>query len=506
MATALLTAYFTALACLALLGLHRLRLVLAARRAPPRPPRSIPDSEKPEVLVQLPIYNEALVAERLIRAAVSLRWPADRLHVQVLDDSTDETSAIVSRVVDDLRSAASAGEGPRISILRRRERTGFKAGALAEGLARSAEPFVAIFDADFVPPPDFLEAIVPQLHDPDIGLVQARWGHLNRDQSLLTRAQATFLDAHFGVEHRGREVLGVCFNFNGTAGVWRRTAIELGGGWSAETLTEDLDLSYRAQLAGVRFRYVDAHVVPAELPETWSAFRAQQGRWVRGSVETTRKLLGAVLRHRAWSKSVKLEALAHLGGNFAYALMAIIAVTLPACVLVRDALGFRVPGGITLLSALDTSMLTAGTLAMLVFYASSSRLSGRSVSKDLPDILFALALGAGLSLSNFSHILRALGSERSEFVRTPKRGDEIDPRRTYKAPPGLGMSLVELVFAAYFLAAIALAISRQLWAAMPFLLLYFVGFLAVGGGSVLEALRRERVELVAPRAVGADRS
>ncbi|MBI4818469.1 MAG: glycosyltransferase [Deltaproteobacteria bacterium] len=507
MAIFVLSSYFVALGLLALLGLHRLRLVAAATRGRGRLANEAasPASPTPRVLVQLPLFNEALVAERLVRAAHALRWPPELLEIQILDDSTDETSAILHRLVEEL----STQPGPKVTLLGRSDRSGFKAGALARGLRESGAPFVAIFDADFVPCPDFLERTLSiLLGDAELGLVQARWGHLNRDQSWLTRAQATFLDAHFGIEHQGRVNLGACFNFNGTAGVFRRSAIERAGGWSSRTVTEDLDLSYRAQLTGVRFAYVDSLVVPAELPESWNAFRAQQARWVRGSVETARHLLKPILTHSPWSVAVRAEAAVHLLSNVAYLLMALLAVLLPICVLLRDKLSFRVPGGVPLLSALDLSMLTAGTLAMLVFYSASA--ARRKIGfrlRDVLEILFALSVGAGLSLSNAREVLLALTSEQAEFVRTPKRGDVPNPKRLYRAPPGTKMAVLELVFALYFLLAIGLALQRELYAAIPFLLLYTTGFIAVGGGSLREASARSALDWSSPPKVApADRS
>lgn len=480
----LLVAYFFALGLLTLFGVHRLVLVRAARKARRRgasaPP---PPVELPHVVVQLPIYNEAFVAERAMRAAAALRYPREKLEIQVLDDSTDATRAVIDRAAAEL-----ARGGVRIEVVRRPSREGFKAGALAFGLSRSDAEVVAIFDADFIPPQDFLERTLPVLlADPRCGMVQARWAHTNRERSPLTRAQALYLDGHFGIEHLARDASGMCFNFNGTAGIWRRAAIEGAGGWAADTITEDLDLSYRAQLAGWRFRYLDGVLVPAELPESWTSFCAQQARWVRGSVETARKLLGGVARASAWPPARRFEAVIHLTSNFTYVLMALIAVLLPATVVARDRLGWLVPGGQTLLSILDVSMLTAGTLAMVVFYATA--LDAPPRRGRLRDLPFALCVGAGMSLSNGREVLRGLTSRGSEFVRTPKRGDTTGSQlaRTYRSPPRLGLAVVELIFAAYHAAAILYAISASLWGAIPFLLFYAAGFAAVGGGVIRES-------------------
>ena len=297
MSISIIVAYFAVLGVLGALGLQRLFSVAAAFRY--RSPAKAPIEDWPQVLVQLPLYNEVYVAERSMRALAALRAPSSRLLIQVLDDSDDGTRSVVDRVARELKE-----KGVPIEVVRRANRSGFKAGALAHGLAAAPEAeAVAIFDADFTPPPDFLEKTLPVLlSQPDVGLVQTRWGHLNRDASLLTRAQGVFLDGHFAVEHAARHALGHPFNFNGTAGLWRRRAIDGAGGWQGDTITEDLDLSYRAQLVGWRFLYVHEAVAPAELPESWSAFRAQQGRWVRGSVQTSRKLLTRVLTSRCLSR------------------------------------------------------------------------------------------------------------------------------------------------------------------------------------------------------------
>jgi len=485
----LIFAYFAILTGLAALGLHRLGLVVAAsrfRRAQPPAPAAWP-----RVLVQLPLYNERFVAERLLRAVARLEYPRDRLRIQVLDDSTDETRWIVDRVVGSL-----VGQGIPVAVVRRRDRTGFKAGALNYGLqADDAAELVAIFDADFVPRPDFLRRAVPHLTaDPQIGLVQARWSHLNRDASWLTRAQAVFLDGHFGVEHPGRAQRGHFFNFNGTAGVWRRRAIERAGGWSGDTITEDLDLSYRAQLAGWRFAFAADLEVPAELPATPSAFRSQQARWVRGSVETARKHLPAILSTPGLGWGRRLAAVVHLSTNFAYVAMAGLALLLPAAVVVRDRAGWRVFGGQALLSQLDLLTLSLGTAAMVLFYGFGVARVGGGSMRRAADVLFALCLGAGMCLSNAREALRGLRSGGSEFVRTPKAGEDAQGAlKVYGRIPAVRRIGWEMAFAGYHGAALAYAGYHRLWGAVPFLALYFVGFgfLVVGAGR--EAFARRSV-------------
>jgi hypothetical protein len=477
MVIGLLIAYFAALALLALLGVHRLMMVATVLQRPEDEETCAAlGLDAPLLLVQLPLYNEAFVAERALRAAAAMRYPARRLRIQVLDDSTDETARLVDRVAEELRVA----RGIQIEVLRRQERHGFKAGALAAGLIGREEELVALFDADFAPPPDFLERTVPLLvNDPRCGMVQARWGFHNGGTNALTRAQAVLLDAHFGIEHRARWLRGDCFNFNGTAGVWRRSAIESAGGWQADTITEDLDLSYRAQLAGWRFQYVDALLVPSELPEGLGAFAQQQARWVRGSIETARKLLPQILAHRDWSARKRLEAAVHLLSNGAWVLMAIIALLLPATVVIRDRLGAGVPGGEQLAGSLDLVMLTSGTLAMLLFYAVSSRTRGPV------DLLLAMCLGAGISLSNAGAALKGLFARGSEFLRTPKRGDaRADLARLYRSAPRWRLLLIEAVFAVYFAAASVYAVDERLFGALPFLVLYLTGFAWVAAAAL----------------------
>ena len=484
----LLIVYFAILGLLALFGVHRLVLCWWARQSAGHEPLSCglpPDEDLPQVLVQLPLFNEMFVAERIIDAVAALDYPQDRLQIQVLDDSTDQSSALVER-----KTQALAAEGVPIRVVRRPDRSGYKAGALAFGLQQSSAEYVAIFDADFVPEPDFLKrALVDLLNEPTCGLVQARWGHLNRDASLLTRAQAVFLDGHFAIEHRGRNQTGRCFNFNGTAGIWRRKTIDDAGGWRAVTITEDFDLSYRAQLKGWKFKYRDDIVVPAELPQSWRAFRGQQARWTRGSIETCRLLLKDVAGASQWTLSQRIEGVIHLTSNLTYLLMAALGTLLPATVVLRDQLGWRIFGGETILSIIDFTMLTAGTLAMLVFYIRALQVSRPGMSwKRFGDIPIALCLGAGLSLGNSMEVIRGFVSKNSEFVRTPKRGHlKISEQTTaYQVSGKKVVLLLELLFSAYYLVAIVYAMNFRLWAALPFLLLYLLGFLLMSMGAISE--------------------
>ena len=328
--------HFSALGALALYGVHRLWLLVCwwQLRNRPAPVQRTPLTENlPMVTVQLPIFNERFVAKRLIDAVALLDWPAERLEIQVLDDSTDDTTMLAAE-----RVAYWSQRGVDICHLHRSHRRGFKAGALAEGLALARGELVAIYDADFTPPPDFLYETVPRFHDPHVGMVQTRWGFNNAEHSLLTGVQALLLGPHFSIEHQVRFRRGLFFNFNGTAGIWRRQAIETAGGWRADTVTEDLDLSYRAQLAGWRFVYLDHYEVPSELPISLAAFRSQQQRWAKGSVQTARRILPKLLK-QGLPTAVKVEALAHLLANLCWLLGTIIFLTLYPTIVTRVGIG-----------------------------------------------------------------------------------------------------------------------------------------------------------------------
>lgn len=466
----LLALYLATLAALALFGLHRVWMVVRFRWGRPvAAPAAL--HEFPLVTVQLPLYNERTVAARLLRAVGELDWPADRLELQVLDDSTDETRALVDEEV-----AALVRRGLDAKVVRRDRRTGFKAGALAHGQALARGELFAIFDADFVPRPDFLRTLVPDFADPRVGLVQARWEHLNRDESLLTRAQSVLLDGHFVIEHTVRHEGGLFFNFNGTAGIWRRAAIEAAGGWEHDTLTEDLDLSYRAQLAGWRFVYRPLVTAPAEVPAELSAFQSQQHRWAKGSVQVARKLVGRIARADLPLR-VKLEAFAHLTGNTGYPYVIVLAVLLPLVASSDAHLG----------ALWHLAAFCACTLSVVVFYARSQRPSGRSLARKLVDVPAAMALGVGMSVAQTRAVLEGLFRTTGEFVRTPKRGDARAPRyraRLSKLPAG------ELLFALWFALGLARAVQQELWGSLPFLALFFAGFAWVGTLSLREWWQR----------------
>jgi len=461
--------YFALLGVLSVYGLHRFQLLILYSRGRRRPAR-IPSrlENRPSVTVQLPLYNELYVAGRLIEAAAAFDWPRDRLEIQVLDDSTDGTSEVAGRAV-----AAARARGVDIHHIRRSRREGFKAGALAEGMERSRGEFLAVFDADFVPAPDFLLRLMPEFADPAVGMVQARWEHLNRDWSLLTRVQALLLDGHFVIEHAARCASGRFFNFNGTGGIWRRSCVESAGGWQHDTLTEDLDLSYRAQMRGWRFVYLPGASAPAELPVEMEAFLGQQHRWAKGSIQTARKLLVPILRAPLPVK-VKAEAFLHLTANVSYPLMLVLSLLVFPVMMHRQ----RHPFGSPLFLDLPLFFLSTGAVGTL--YASSQRALGRSVWKTLALLPAMMAVGVGLSVSNSGAVLEGLWRRGGEFRRTPKYKIEGASQRTplpriYSArrrrPP-----FVETVLALAFSAALIAAAEAGLWHAIPFLALFWWGY------------------------------
>ncbi len=451
---------------------HRWLVLFRARgRARPRP--SPPDpAHWPRVTVQLPLYNERRVAERLIDAVAALDYPAQLLEIQVLDDSTDETTALAAAAV-----RRHAERGTRIAMLHRDTRAGYKAGALAAGLAAAHGELIAVFDADFVPDPDFLRRLVPHFGDPAVGMAQARWGHLNRDQSWLTTGQAVMLDAHFLLEHESRMREGLFFNFNGTAGIWRRAAIEGAGGWTHDTLTEDLDLSYRAQLAGWRFVFDPRVEVRAELPARAAPLRSQQRRWARGSIQTARKVLPGLLASRR-PLATRLEALVHLTGNAVYPLALLLGLLQLPVVLATS----RAPAPLVL--GLHLATLVFGLVPVLLFLGAGSWATGRRDGRLVRDVVVALVLSAGLSLNNSIAVLQGLGPRLGEWQRTPKAGAEsgTGPARYPLRRPLTAWA--ELALAASFIAVAAIAALAGAMSAIPFALLLAAGLGFLGAGSL----------------------
>jgi cellulose synthase/poly-beta-1,6-N-acetylglucosamine synthase-like glycosyltransferase len=462
--TLLCVLYFAVLLALSAYGLHRLHLVILCMRhrreiARAQDVPQVPEEELPKVTIQLPLFNESTVAARLLDSTALMDYPADKLEIQVLDDSTDETQALVRAHVERLRE-----RGVDAVYLHRTNRVGYKAGALDEGLKVAKGDLVAIFDADFIPQPSFVRSIVGHFRDPKVGMVQTRWGHLNRDVSLLTKVQALMLDGHHLVENRARFGAGLLFNFSGTGGMWRRAAIADAGGWQHDTLTEDLDLSYRAQLKGWKFVYREDVVSPSELPEDVSALRAQQYRWAKGTVQTARKLLKRVLSADL-TFSQRLEAFFHLTPHFAYPLLVVLSMLLlPALILMPAT------NALTML-IVDLPLCVATTGSLLTFYMVAEAAQGRPRAGAIVRLPSLIALGTGLAPHLSKAVLEGLRQMAGEFVRTPKQG--VNKGR-YRARADL--PLIETGLSVLSFASVVASIQTGHYFATPFAVLFTFGY------------------------------
>ncbi len=500
----LCTAYFAVLLFLSMYGLHRSHLVITCLRyrkklqgmAENAPKFDVFDAagEVPLVTIQLPLYNEATVAARLLDHVAKTDYPRDRLEIQVLDDSTDETGSLLRAHV-----AALQETGLDIVYLHRTNRVGYKAGALDAGLKVAKGELVAIFDADFLPQPEFLKTLVPHFTDPKIGMVQARWGHMNRSHSLLTRVQALMLDGHHLVENRARMAAGWLFNFSGTGGIWRKEAIFASGGWEHDTLTEDLDLSYRAQLAGWKFIYRDTVVTPAELPEDLSAFRAQQYRWAKGTVQTARKLMGRIFDPKSnLTLSQRIEAFFHLTPHFAYPLMVLLSVLLLPALILMPATNTRT----MLLMDLPLCIGTTGSLA--AFYAMAEMAQGRRRRDAMRQLPALLALGAGLSPHLSKAVWEGLNSMAGEFVRTPKKGAAVDANgvatSSARYHARAEMPMVEIGLCLFSFASVVTSMETGHWFATPFAMLFMFGYGYVASLVVSEQFARRKAASLSPAA------
>jgi cellulose synthase/poly-beta-1,6-N-acetylglucosamine synthase-like glycosyltransferase len=477
---ALLVPYFIVLILLASYGMHRYVLVYLYYKN--RKNRTTEPAghfeELPQVTVQLPMFNERYVAERLIDCICKLKYPAEKIDIQVLDDSTDETAGVVRDLVE--RYAAL---GHSISYHHRTNREGFKAGALQEGMKTAKGEFIAIFDADFTPPEDFLLRTIHHFADPKIAMVQTRWTHINRNYSFLTEVEAILLDGHFVLEHSGRACSGVFFNFNGTAGVWRARAIEDAGGWQHDTLTEDTDLSYRAQLKGWKFIYLQDVECPAELPVEMTAFKTQQARWAKGLIQTGKKILPRVLKSDA-PRHTKIEAWYHLTANLSYPLMIILSVLLLPAMIIRFYQGWFQ------MLYIDLPLFMASTFSISSFYLVSQReLFPKTWPRALLYLPFLMALGIGLTITNTRAVLEALIGKQSAFTRTPKYRVENkkDKVGATKYRRGLGwVPWVELLIGSYFALTVYYALQNENYITVPFLLLFVVGYWYTGLMSLLQ--------------------
>lgn len=434
----------------------------------------------PVVTIQLPIYNEQYVVERLIRAACGIDYPAEKLEIQVLDDSTDETHDLVAGLVSRYRDA-----GHDVKHITRPNREGFKAGALKHGMEECRGEFIAIFDADFMPTKDFLQKTIPYFADPEIALVQTRWGHINADYSFLTLAQSLGIDGHFVVEQAGRTWGGLFMNFNGTAGIWRKCAIESAGGWQSDTLTEDMDLSYRAQLAGWKMHFLPKVCTPAEIPVDINAFKSQQYRWAKGSIQTARKILPRLFSTDQPLRR-KVQAVIHMTHYLVHPLM--VTVALLSVPMLKH---FQMTFGPALFGVLLLLLLVATTGPSSLYMFSQRILNPDTWRRKIAFIPVLMIIGTGIAVSNTKAVLEALIGKPSEFVRTPKlnvtqRGEKVDDRR-YRMPLN-PVFLLELLMGAYCFAGFLLYVGSDKYLIGPFLAIYTIGFTYTGIMSILHSM------------------
>jgi cellulose synthase/poly-beta-1,6-N-acetylglucosamine synthase-like glycosyltransferase len=483
---AVMIPYFIVLLILAMYGLHRYVLVyyfFKYRKNIPGPPPEV--KEWPRVTVQLPIFNERYVIERLVEAISKFDYPRELLDVQVLDDSIDETQEVARACVERFQAL-----GMPIHYIHRTNREGYKAGALAEGLKTAKGKFVAIFDADFVPSADFLRRTVPYFADAKVAMVQGRWTYLNADYSLLTEVEHILLDGHFVVEHGARSRRGDFFNFNGTAGIWRRTVIDDAGGWQHDTLTEDTDLSYRAQLRGWQFLYLPEIECASELPVEMNSFKSQQARWAKGLMQTAKKIMPRMIRSKEpWH--VKAEAFFHLTANISYPLMIVLSTLLLPAMIVRFYQGtFQ-------MLVIDLPLFLASTCSISSFYLISQRhLHPKTWKRAILFMPFVMATGIGISVRNAVAVMEALFGKQSEFARTPKyniAGQKGSwQKKSYRNRSGV-LPYIEIFLGLYFAATIVYAFQNQNYATIPFLLLFVWGYLYTGfmslGQSWIERIR-----------------
>jgi len=477
----LLIPYFSILAILSIYGLHRFETIRTyfkyRKRATGEPPKRF--EQLPRVTIQLPLYNERYVLERLIDEIVKIEYPRDLLQIQVLDDSTDDTRDFAQALCERYRNI-----GHPIEYLHRTSREGFKAGALQEGLKTATGEFIAVFDADFIPPPDFLFRTIHHFADPKIGVVQTRWSYLNRNYSFLTEVEAVLLDGHFILEHGARSRAGYFFNFNGTAGVLRRAMIDDAGGWQHDTLTEDSDLSYRAQLKGWKFVYIPGLECPSELPIELHGFQVQQFRWAKGLTQCARKLLPSIWRaHVPWR--VKLEAFLHLTPNISYPLMIVVSALMLPVMIVRFYMGMWQ------MMIIDFPLIVASFWSISAFYLIAEReLFPKTWKRTFLLLPLLMAVGVALSIINTRAVLEALFGVKSGFVRTPKyavEGSQVKRMavKKYKRRSGF-LPYAEIAVGTYFLYMCWFAIETWNYLTVPFLILFVGGYYWAGFGTLYQ--------------------
>jgi cellulose synthase/poly-beta-1,6-N-acetylglucosamine synthase-like glycosyltransferase len=477
----LLVPYFIVLIILAGYGFHRYQLVWMYyhhRKQAVREPKS-GFLELPRITIQLPIFNEQFVIERLVESICKLQYPREKLDIQVLDDSTDETVEVARGVVERYKAL-----GHQISYHHRNDRQGYKAGALREGLKTAKGEFVAIFDADFTPSPDWLTKVIHHFADPGIGMVQTRWTHINRNYSFLTEIEAILLDGHFVLEHGGRSRAGVFFNFNGTAGMWRIKAIEEAGGWQHDTLTEDTDLSYRAQLKGWKFLYLQEVECPAELPIEMTAFKTQQARWAKGLIQCAIKDLPQVMRSGV-NRREKIEAWYHLTANLSYPLMILLSVLLLPAMVIRFYQGWFQ------MLYIDVPLFLASTFSISSFYlVSQKELYPRRWFRTFFYLPCLMALGIGLTITNSKAVFEALIGKQTAFARTPKyrvqnKSDQSAAAKKYRKRLGI-VPWIELAIGCYFAMTVVYAVQNENYITVPFLILFVFGYWYTGMMSLLQ--------------------
>ena len=478
----ILSLYFLSLSILFGFGIHGLVLLIYYRKTSKETPKEllIP-KDLPQVTIQLPMYNEMYVVERLIKSVCNIEYPKDKLEVQILDDSTDETQTICQNIVKEYQM-----KGFDISYIHRTNRQGFKAGALKEGLVVAKGEFVAIFDADFIPKREFLMKTVPHFQNPNIGMVQTRWEHLNEDESYLTKAQALALDGHFVIEQQVRNKAGFFINFNGTAGIWRKSCIEDAGNWQADTLTEDLDLSYRAQLKGWKFVFLNNVTSPAELPADINALKTQQFRWTKGAVETAVKILPKVWKADLPPK-VKFECFIHLTSNIVFPFIILVALLNVPLVIIKNTVA-----GVDVYYSL-MSVFVLASVSTFLFYTFSQKAIHWDWQRRLMLFPVFLAGSMGFAVTNTKAVFEGLIGKKSEFARTPKQWDILKEKakdikyRQRKISP---VVFFELGLALYFVFGISISIFYLEIAAIPFQLMFLIGFGTIGIMSLKHALTR----------------
>jgi cellulose synthase/poly-beta-1,6-N-acetylglucosamine synthase-like glycosyltransferase len=499
---AMLIPYFAVLALLSVYGIHRYDIIRTyfkhRSKATGEPPRRF--EQLPPVTVQLPLYNERYVVERLIEEALKIEYPRELLQIQVLDDSTDDTAPFAEALVERYRNM-----GYPIEYHHRANRHGFKAGALQQGLESATGELVAVFDADFCPPPDFLMRTVHFFADPKVGVVQTRWSYLNRDYNFLTEVEAMLLDGHFILEHGARSRAGYFFNFNGTAGILRKAMIADAGGWQHDTLTEDSDLSYRAQLKGWRFVYLPGLDCPSELPVEMYGFQVQQSRWAKGLTQVAKKLLPALWRADI-PRRVKIEAFLHLTPNISYPLMIVVSALMLPVMIVRFYMG------IWQMVFIDLPLIAASFWSISLFYVVAQReLYPKHWKRSILMLPMLIAVGVGLTIINTRAVLEALFGVETGFVRTPKfavgEGHMNLETKKYRKRSGW-LPYMEILVGVYFAVMMGFAIDTYNYFALPFLALFVFGYWWAGFGTIyqeqqsrLRWMKQRRMEMSAARQV-----